>query len=350
MIKKIISIITVVVMLFTIMATSFSASAIFESDILYGDIDGNGAVDTGDARLALMAAAGLKNITDEDAFNRADVNNDGAVSVFDARQILRGVSGLVSLQPSGAEEFEKINGRFQGYQDETINVNSPEAAIAVFNTILNKVKTEHPGFTRSEAADVINFNIKEVTLVGINFGNSAESVAQLIKDMIITETEPEEAQTIIKGTNTYNAMSVEGEDYVSKLSADDIYGAIVSYDGAGLMTIKVALPDSEIENISQTAYADIFNTTLIKEDSESVLESVFAANTMEDAKRKDVKNAVATLVFDTETGNVVSYSTTYETDMYLVNSTMGISSILSAELRGVQYGTRVTVTYDNFQW
>lgn len=344
MIKKIISIITVVVMLFTIMATSFSASAIFESDILYGDIDGNGAVDTADARLALMAAAGLKNITDEDAFNRADVNNDGAVSVFDARQILRGVSGLVSLQPSGA-----FSG-FTGYQDDVINVTTPEAAIAVFNTCLNRVKTEHPGFTRSEAADVINFNIKEVTLVGINFGNSAESVAQLIKDMIITETEPEEAQTIIKGTNTYNAMSVEGEDYVSKLSANDVFGAEVSYDGAGLMTIKVALPDSEIENISQTAYADIFNTTLIKEDSESVLESVFAANTMEDAKRKDVKNAVATLVFDTETGNVVSYTTTYETDMYLVNSTMGISSILSAELRGVQYGTRVTVTYDNFQW
>lgn len=344
MIKKIISVVTAVVLLISVTAVSFSASAIFEDNILYGDVDNNGSVDTVDARLALKAAAGLESITDEGALNRADINNDGAVTLFDARQILRGVSGLVSLQPSGA-----FNG-FKGYSDETINIGSPEAAIAVFNTVLNKVKTEHPGFTRSEAADVINFNIKEVTLVGINFGNSAESVAQMVKDMIITESEPEEAQIIIKGTNTYNAMSVEGEDYVSKISANDAYGVEVSYDGAGLMTIKVALPDSEIENISQTAYADIFNTDLIKTDSESVLESVFASNTLEDAKRKNVLNGVATLVFDTATGNVVSYTTTYETDMYLVNSTMGVSDILSAELRGVQYGTRVTVTYDNFQW
>lgn len=342
--KKFVAIITAVVIMLTVMPVSFSASAIFENDVLYGDIDGDGKVTTEDARLALMAAANLKSIADEDALNRADVNNDGAVTLFDARQILRGVAGLVSLQPSGA-----FNG-FTGYSDGMFNINSPQAAIAVFNTCLNRVKTEFPGFTRSEAKDIINFNIKEVTLVGINFGNSAESVAQMIKDNLVTESEPEEVQTIIKGTNTYNAMSVEGEDYVSKLSADGAFGVEVSYDGAGLMTIKVAIPDSEIENLGQTPYADIFDTVNIKEESEDVLESVFSSNTMEDAKQKNVRNAVATLVFDTETANVVSYTTSYETDMYLATSTFGVSKVLSAELRGVQYGTRVTVTYDNFQW
>ncbi len=341
--KKFVAIITAVVTLLTLTPLYLSVSAIVENNIVYGDVDGDGKVTTEDARLALMAAANLKKITDEGAFDRADVNHDGAVTLFDARQILRGVAGLVSLQPSGA---------FSGctYSDDMFNINSPQVAIARFNACLNRVKTEFPGFTRSEAKDVIDFNIKDVTFVGINFGNSAESVAQMIKDMIVTESEPEEAQIIIKGTNTFNAMSVEGEDYVSNLSADDIYGLEVTNDGAGLMTIKVAIPDSEIENISQTAYADIFDTVNIKNESEDVLESVFSSNTMEDAKRKDVKNAVATLVIDTETGNVVSYTTTYETDMYLVNSTFGISKVLSAELRGVRYGTRVTVTYDNFQW
>ncbi len=344
MAKKIISIVIVVVMLFSVMAMSFTASAMVENNILYGDIDDNKVVDTNDARIALMVAAGLENIDDEDAGNRADVNNDGVVTLFDARQILRGVAGLTSLQPSGA-----FYG-FTGYKDDIINVSSPEAAIAVFNTCLNLVKTEQAGFTRSEAVEVNNFNIKEVELVGVNFGNSAESVAQMIKDMIVSEAEPEEAQTIIKGTNSDNAMSVETETYVSKLSANDVYGIDVSYDGAGLMTISVALPDSEIDNISQTAYADVFNTKLIVEDSENVLENVFASESLADAKRKEVKNAILTLVFDTETGNVVSYTTTYETDMYIANSTLGISSILSAQLKGIQYGTKVTVVYDNFQW
>ena len=60
--------------------------------------------------------------------------------------------------------------------------------------------------------------------------------------------------------------------------------------------------------------------------------------------------ASLTMSFDTATGNVISYTTTYETDMYIHQSTMGISSILTAELRGIQYGTKNTVIYDNFQW
>ena len=342
--KKIISLITALVLVVSIMSTAINAFAIIQKDIAYGDVDGNNAINTEDARLALMSAAGIKIISDENAFNRADVNNDGAVSLFDARQILRGAAGIVRLQPSGA-----FYG-FTGYTDDTINVNSPEAAIAVFNTCLNRIKTEQPGFVRSEAADVINFNIHEVNLVGIEFGNSAESVAALIKELLVSETEPEEAQTIIKGTNCDNAMSVEKANYVSNLSAKDIYGVKVDYDGDGIMTITVALADCEIDNVSQSAYADVFNTELLVEDSKNVLESVFTASELSDAARKDVKNAVLTMSFDTATGNVISYTTTYETDMYIHQSTMGISSILTAELRGIQYGTKNTVIYDNFQW
>ncbi len=341
--NKIISIIMVTVLLITLMSASMSASAIVDTTIAYGDFDGNGTIDTIDARNVLMAASGLKEITDEEAFERADVNNDGYITLFDARQILRGVTGLVSLQPTGAF------GGFAGYSDGTININSPEAAMAVFNVCLNKVKTEFPGFTRSEATDISNFTIKEVSLVGINFGNSADSVAQMIKDMIVSESEPEEAQILVKGTNSYNAMSVETKDYVSKLTADEVYGIEVSHDAEGYTTIKVALPDGELDNLGQTAYAKAFNTELIQQDADNVLANVFDSNTAEDAKTKTVKNAVLTLVIDTA-GNVVSYTTTYETDLYLATSTFGVSSILSAELTGLRYTTKVTVTYDDFQW
>lgn len=342
--NKIISIITVTVMLFTLISGSMYASALVDTSIKYGDVDGNGSIDVMDARTALMAAAGLEAITDEEAFDRADVNNDGFVTLFDARQILRGVAGLVSLQPTAA-----FSG-FTGYSDDIININSPEAAIAVFNVCLNKVKTDFPGFTRSESSDISEFTIAEVSLVGINFGNSAASVTQMIRDMIVSESEPEEAQIIVKGTNCYNAMSVETEDYVSKLTANDVCGIEVTSNNDGYMTIKVALPDGELDNLSQSAYSKAFNTDIIQQDADDILFNVFDSNTTEDAKTKNVKNAVLTMTFDTSTGEVVSYTTTYETDLYLAQSTFGVSSILSAELKGVQYSTKVTVTYDDFQW
>lgn len=340
--KKIISLLTVLVLVVSIMSTGLTTNAIVEKDILYGDVDGEGSIDTIDARLALMSAAGIKVITEEHALERADINNDGAVTLFDARQILRSVAGIVNLQPTGA---------FYGFtKDDNLNITSPEAAIAVFNVCLNRIKTEKPGFTRSEEAEVVDFNIEEVSFVGIDFGNSVDSLTEEIKNMIISETEPEEVQTIIKGENCDNAMSVETANYVSSLSADDIYGVSVSYNGVDTVTISVALADCEIDTIAQSAYADVFNTDLIVEDSESVLEKVFSTPDLSDAKRKDAKNAVLTMSFDTATGNVTSYTTTYETDMYILKSTMGISSILSAELKGIEYETRNTVVYDNFQW
>ena len=343
MAKKIISVVVVVVMLFSVMATSFTASAMIEKNIAYGDIDNEKGITTQDARKALMVAAGLEDL-DEETFKCADINSDGAVTVFDARQILRSVAGLVSLEPTGA-----FYG-FKGYKDNTINVSSPEAAIAVFNTCLNRVKTEDAGFTRTESVEINDFDIEGVTFVGINLGNSLDGVKESIKEMITSEAEPEEAQTIIKGMDSDNAMSVETEDYVSKLSANDVYGIEVTFDGVDQMTIKVALADSEIGNIAQTAYADVFNTKLIVEDSENVIEKVFDSGSLEDASRKEVRNAVLTLVIDTETGNVVSYTTTYETFLYIDNSTFGISAVVSAELRGVQYGTKTTVEYNTFQW
>ncbi len=340
--NKFISIITVTILLVALLSSSMCASALVDKSIYYGDIDGNGVVDTIDARAVLMAAAGLKAIKDSDALKRADINNDGIITLFDARQVLRGVSGLVSLQPDGA---------FFGFKSTTngIKIESPEAAMVVFNTCLNRVKKEKPGFTRSEATDVSDFDIDNVNLVGISLGNSVDSVKQLINEKIITESEPEEAQIIVKGTDCYNAMSVETKEYVSLLTEKDVCGIEVTSDAEGYYTINVALPDGELDNLSQTAYAKAFNTDLINEKADSVLASVLGSNTSEDAKTKTAKNAVLTLVFDTA-GNVVSYTTTYETDILLATASFGVSGRLSAELTGLRYTTKVTVTYDDFQW
>lgn len=55
-----------------------------------GDVDGNGVIDSADARLALRASVRLEDILPgTDAFFAADVNNDGMIGSDDARLILR---------------------------------------------------------------------------------------------------------------------------------------------------------------------------------------------------------------------------------------------------------------------
>ena len=65
-------------------------------DVKIGDADGDGGVDTSDARLALRAAVGLEVLTEKQAF-AADADSDGEITLIDARIILRCVLGLQSF-------------------------------------------------------------------------------------------------------------------------------------------------------------------------------------------------------------------------------------------------------------
>ena len=62
-----------------------------------GDIDGDGAIASADARLALRAAVGLDELT-RTKRAAADVNGDGEVTAADAREILRTAVGLTDPQ------------------------------------------------------------------------------------------------------------------------------------------------------------------------------------------------------------------------------------------------------------
>ena len=60
---------------------------------LTGDVNGDGKVNSSDARLALRAAVGLEDLTEAQKA-AADVNRDGNVRSSDARKILRVAVGL----------------------------------------------------------------------------------------------------------------------------------------------------------------------------------------------------------------------------------------------------------------
>ncbi|MBR1810627.1 MAG: dockerin type I repeat-containing protein [Clostridia bacterium] len=65
-----------------------------------GDINGDGTVNSIDARLALRAAAQLDRLTDEQK-SAADVNHDGKVTAADARALLRYAARLTDSLPTG---------------------------------------------------------------------------------------------------------------------------------------------------------------------------------------------------------------------------------------------------------
>lgn len=344
MIKKILSLTLSIAMIFTLCAMGTPANAIVDTSISYGDIDGDGKITTKDAQLALRVAAGLEVIEDVELFKRGDVNSDGSITVYDARQILRSCVTDLSLQPTGA---------FYGFEGDQYFQNE-QVAIAVFNTMLNKVKTARPGFTRSEDASVKLFDFDDMSFVGYNFSNeTADSVSETIKGYLVSESKPELAQTIIKGQNSDNAMSAETETYVSKLSEKDVYGIRASTEiteNGTYLTVSVALADCELENIGQTAFADVFNPSMIQQNTDSVIENIFGSNTADTARTKEIINTVLTVVIDSETAQVISYTTTYQCRVLLKEATLGLSNILSAKFTNLEYITEIVVVYDQFSW
>ena len=101
--KKIIALLVSTLLLvscFTIGAGAASAQS--------GDIDGDGDINSSDARLVLRYSVGLEKLNEEQIEN-ADVNKDGAVNSADARMVLRGSVGLENTAAFGLNGSQIFN-------------------------------------------------------------------------------------------------------------------------------------------------------------------------------------------------------------------------------------------------
>ncbi|MGN1315801.1 MAG: dockerin type I repeat-containing protein [Acutalibacteraceae bacterium] len=350
MFKRIVTLLTVTALFCSLLSIGFSGSAVYEDDTVYGDIDGNGKVDTEDARLALKLASGVVLLEDEAQLKRADVNFDGVVTVFDARQILRGVAGLATLQPSGA---------FSGFDDSGLFSGSEEVFVAYFNFYLNKikvVKSEDERYiaatiTKTESDNLTGFNIKEAEIPAFGFGTSAEGIAAMVKNELTADDKENVVTVIPYGSNDFSLVSVEGEDYVSNLAVSDIFGAKAVYDSeTGLVTMEVALPDTEMETAAQSAYAKVFNVTDILNEQNTTLMKLMKNSSGESAMRREFKNCVLKIVVDAATANVQSYTVSYESDVYVAQTNFGTNSLNLAKLKGITIQKLHSIKYEDFQW
>lgn len=309
MVKKLITVLTVAAMLVSVAALGFGGLAAYEETVLFGDANSDGKLDTEDARLVLQAASGIVSITDGDAFDRADVNSDGALTIFDARQILRATAGLISLQPSGA---------FSGIECEGGIRIDEQTAVLLFNQTLNRVKTEKDGF----AAAIIKTEDEELNKDSLQSSGSVTGpVMSLISSIVAGQDDEQVVTHINKGSQNYSAMSIEGSPYVSLLEVEDIYGMKASYDiETGYITLKIAIPDAELESLSQSSYAAVLNTEIMLEETNNLLVNFLDASQM----RRYFKNGVLTLVVDNNSanGDVISYGIDYESEMFVSKVTV----------------------------
>ncbi len=88
--KKPVAILIAALILVTSMMSCLTASAVF-----VGDVNHDGQVTAGDARIVLRAAAKLESLNEKDS-HIADANHDGQVTASDARIILRAAAKLES--------------------------------------------------------------------------------------------------------------------------------------------------------------------------------------------------------------------------------------------------------------
>lgn len=349
MFKRFVTVLTVVSLLFSVMSLGFVSHAAYTEDTIYGDVNGDGVVDTQDARCALEIASGLATLEDEAQLTRSDMNFDGYVTIYDARQILRGAAGLATLQPSGA---------FNGFDGGGIFGNE-ETLVAYFNAYLNKIKVVESEdrqyiaatITKTESDNLTSLNIKEVEIPAFSFGTSAEGVASMVEESLTEDDKENESIVIPFGSTDFSLVSVEGECYVSNLSVNDVFASRASYDETlGEITIEIALPDTEIEMANQSAYAKVFNTSDMIAEQNTTLMKLMKASSGETAMLREFKNCVLKIVIDTATNNVLSYTVSYQSKVYVAQTNFGIGSLSAAKLKGIEFEKDHLIRYEDFQW
>lgn len=328
--KKILAlalVLSVLVSVFSIAITTNAASA------LWGDANGDGKVTTGDALIVLRVAAGIEDNLSAEARRLCDVNEDGFITLFDARKILRSAAGLINLQPTGA--FSGFNG---GGIFET-----KEELVSYFNKNLNRIKEEKFGFTKTSDVEMKKFEFKEASFLGV----VTENTDAIIEGIFSTiGSQKEEDLYVVQGTSSTNKINVEGQNYVSALSVADVYGATAKYDANrqnGVITISIALPDAEKSEVLDSAYGKVFNQDNLLSATETMINSILSG-VADGTEVVHYKNAVLTAEFDVNTAEVLKYSISYETTVYIESA----QTKKLFTLKEVNYQTVNTVDYIDF--
>ena len=173
----------------------------------------------------------------------------------------------------------------------------------------------------------------------------------MVKENLTEEDKSDIVTDISFGSEDLSLVSVENEDYVSNLTASDVFGSRASYnDEDKQLTIEIAIPDTEIETATQSAYAKVLDADSLIAKNDSTLMNLMKASSGDSAVFREFKNCVLKAVIDTTTGNIVSYTVTYQSKTYVAQASVGLGNTLKATLKGVEFEKDHIVKYENFKW
>ncbi|MBE6751274.1 MAG: hypothetical protein E7556_01980 [Ruminococcaceae bacterium] len=331
--KKILAVVLVMSLIMTMFALTVTTGA--QSTVL-GDADNSGDVTSNDALLVLRAAAGIEDNLSDEAKALCDIDGDGYISLFDARRILRAAAGLTNLAPTG---------KFKGYTDRNQIFGSQEEALTFFNINLNKIKSEKFGFTALTDVEMKEFKADKITLLG----QEAQNTATLIEGIMNTiGSDSDEEYYVAYNTSSTNKMSVEGQSYVTRLTNQDVLGMKVEYDATrhpengGVITITIAIPDTEKVDINDSSYIKVFNSENLLGATETAINTILT-KVADGTEVVHYKNAVLVAEFEADTGYPVSYSTSYETNVFIADASRSLYTF-----ENLNYKTENKVDYIDF--
>lgn len=358
MFKKIIALLTVFCILFSVMSLNVTSNAVYyQNEAKTGDVDGNGVVDLEDAIIVLKIASGTEDLSNYPLVENADIDGNGEITIFDARTILRCSAGLVSLQPTGA--FYGFEGN--AYAD--LSDENAEKAIEVFNYYLNSIKnpeTEklNAGFNKYETQALYlpdGIKIGSVEIIGINLGASVGTITNMVTEKI-SESDADRVEThVSKGESCYNKLSVEGQTYVSQLTADDVCGIRFNIDyNTMIATIEVALYDTIMEKADEKGYNKVLDTERMIAASTGALSKIFNSGTTDPVMTREFRNCIlkAEISLENNESKIISYTVSYDEYAYIYEgiTSLGSFSTGKTKLKDVEFKRYHIIEYKNFQW
>jgi hypothetical protein len=212
-----------------------------------------------------------------------------------------------------------------------------------YSSLKNRIKEEKFGFTKTSDVEMKKFEFKEASFLGVVTENTDEIIQGIFSTV---GSQKEEDLYVVQGTASTNKINVEGQNYVSALSVADVYGATAKYDANrqnGVITISIALPDAEKSEVLDSAYGKVFNSENLLGATETTLNTILSG-VADGTEVVHYKNAVLTAEFDVNTAEVLKYSISYETTVYIASA----QTKKLFTLKEVNYQTVNTVDYIDF--
>ncbi len=185
---------------------------------------------------------------------------------------------------------------------------SKEELLEYFNSNLNMVKEDMPGFKRAKLTTVSDIKLSN---------QAANALVGFVKGALLSEETEEKTAT--KGSSCAEIMSPDGERYVSQLMIEDVESIDVSVEGTNY-AVTVKLPAATNPAKETGAYAKIFNFITVDD-----VVSTYAPKVDATVDRNNIQvkysGCYAKAVFDTD-GKVVSYSTYVTCVMSLIDASV----------------------------